>query len=170
MKLFKSLFLILLLTWGFAFASPIAMVEEWISHEEDLPVVETLSDKYVDALSSVVDKPLAKHIVDRCSEFDDQVLCIKNIIGISSAESSIFTRVGTHNNGFWIMKRGWDWSYSVRKFQSLQEGVDYFIYLYWKNKRYKRTTAKAWLNGGYCASACTHWEKNYYWAIKKIGL
>lgn len=115
----------------------------------------------------VGDSNISATIVSACSEItDDKVLCIKNLLWVSNAESWMFKAWMTPtNNGFWFMQKG-----KKKKFSSVEESIIFRVERYQKKGRRKRTTWADWLKGKYCTSACTHRIGNYDAAIRKLGL
>lgn len=118
--------------------------------------------------SVVGNTSISEAIVDGCmNTTTDWYLCIKNVVWVANAESSLFKRVSSSNNAFGLMWRNW-----LMKFSSVEEGIRYRITLYERNKWYNRTNGKARLQGKnkYCASACTNWVGAYDSAIAKLNI
>ena len=132
--------------------------------EEEKSEADVLIDK-VDLL--VGDKSISEAIVTACMKHQENYkLCIKNVIGVSNAESGIFKKgMRPSNNGFGRM-----YQWKKRKFSSVEDSVYKRVQMYTKNHRENRTTWADWLKWRYCTSECTYWIKNYDSAIKKLSL
>ena len=143
--------------WEEVYIEPTPLVEEKSEQE-------VLIDK-VDLL--VEDKSISEAIVTACMKHqDDYKLCIKNLIGVSNAESGIFKRgMNPSNNGFGRM-----YQWKKRKFSSVEDSVYKRVQMYTKNHRENRTTWADWLKWKYCTSECAYRIKNYDYAIKKLSL
>lgn len=110
---------------------------------------------------------ISKAIVDECTaQVEDYITCIKNVVGVANAESTMFTK-GMYPtfNWFWLMYRG-----RKRRFSSVEEWIHEWVSLYKKNDWGKRTTWASWLKWKYCVSECKYRVKNYESAIKKLNL
>lgn len=132
--------------------------------EEEKSEAEVLIEK-VDSL--VEDESISEAIVTACMKHqEDYKLCIKNLIGVSNAESGIFKKgMKPSNNGFGRM-----YQWKKRKFSSVEDSVYKRVQMYTKNHRENRTTWADWLKWKYCTSECSYWIKNYDYAIKKLSL
>lgn len=117
--------------------------------------------------SLVGNESISKTIVDECMiQTEDYKLCIRNVIWVASAESSVFKKwMHPSNNGF-----GWMYKWKKKRFNSIEESIRLRIEMYVRNGWAKRTTGQARLRWKYCVSACTHWVGNYNSAISKLGL
>lgn len=135
----------------------------------DEPTEEEVLIQKVNGL--VGNESISMTIVKECmSQTEDYKLCIQNVVGIASAESSIFKKgMYPSNNWFWLMQRTKNW-YKKRRFNSVEESIKLRIEMYVRNGWAKRTNGQARLRGKYCASACSHWVGNYSSAIYKLGL
>lgn len=108
-----------------------------------------------------VDSEIAEHIVwEAYANTDNPKLFVKNIIGVSMAEGSVFKN-GLYNNYLGVMKRDSDGGYSLRHYATVQEGISERREIYNRNKRFMRTTAQKRLDWHYCTSACLYWIQNY---------
>lgn len=117
----------------------------------------------------MIDQTFAKQLIESCeAKTENANLCLKHIIGVTSAESSVFKRC-KYNNCFWLMKCD-KWGCTLRRFNSKIEAVNGWLDNYNKRNRSQRVTGQKWLNGKYCASACTYWVSNYNSAISKLNL
>lgn len=135
-------------------------VEEKISLENEWRdmIVEKVDNLLQDYVTSEI-------IVDNCmSQTENYILCIKNVVGVANAESSLFKRVSKSNNPFGLM-RGW----RLWKFPSKYDAIIKRIELYQKNWRYKRETWASWLAWKYCTSECTNRIAAYDSAINKLS-
>lgn len=141
------------------------------AYEELAIEVETSTWTIEDSLIEKVDNLLGDYItseiiVDNCvSKVEDYTWCIKNVIGVANAESSLFKKVSRSNNPFGLMKGG-----RLQKFASKYDAIIYRIDLYQKNERYKRNTWADWLRWNYCSSECSYWIINYDDWIAKLSL
>lgn len=139
-------------------------VEETVIYTREMTV-----NNLVEKVNNLVgDYNISYAIVNECVTQvpDDYKQCIKNVIGVANAESTLFTKgMYPSNNGFWLMYKG-----TKRKFSSVEESINVRVALYVKNGWGTRTTGQAWLKWKYCASACTHWVKNYNSAVNKLEL
>lgn len=115
----------------------------------------------------VGDRNISETIVSACSEMtEDKILCIKNLLWVSNAESWMFKAwMKPTNNGFWFMSQG-----KKKRFTSVEESIIFRVDRYQRKGRWKRTTWADWLKGKYCASACTNRIGNYNTAVSKLGL
>lgn len=72
--------------------------------------VYTLEQQWRDMIVEKVDNLLGDYItseiiVDNCmSKTENYILCIKNVIGVANAESSLFKRMSKSNNPFGLMR------------------------------------------------------------------
>lgn len=140
------------------------VVEEQIIYTFDMTKEEL--KKKVDVL--VGNYNISSAIVEECTTQvpDNYEKCIKDVIGVSNAESTIFRNwMSPSNNWFGLMYKG-----VKRRFSSVEEWIKVRVSLYAKNNWVDRATWEDWLRKKYCTSACTHWVKNYNSAIKKLGL
>jgi len=125
-----------------------------------------LVDKVNSALGSYT---LAEAVVDWCmNHSDNYYTCMRHVFGVANAESWLFRDLSSANNWFGIMEKCWN-TYCVKRFSSAEEWVIYFIKLYEKNKRYKRTKGSDWI-GTYCTSACTNWTQAFNEWMAKLDL
>lgn len=139
------------------------IIPEVVEEEKDLEqiwrdmIVEKVDNLLGDYISSEI-------IVDNCMEkTDNYILCIKNVVGVANAETSLFKNIWKSNNGFWLMKNG-----RVQKFDSKYDSITYWIDLYSRNWTNRNSWAD-WLRGNYCASECTYRIAAYDSAVKKLS-
>lgn len=145
-------------------------ISTWDIVEEQIIYTFEMTKDYlkerVDAL--VGDYNISSAIVEECTTQvpDDYKKCIKDLIWVSNAESTIFTKwMYPSNNGFWLMYNG-----HKRKFSSIEESIKVWVSLYVKNNWVDRATAKDWLKWNYCTSECSHRTRNFNNAVKKLEL
>lgn len=121
----------------------------------------------LEQVESVVDNlSISTVIVDGCmNTTEDWYLCINNLMWVANAESSLFKRVSSSNNPFGLM-----YKWTLMRFNTIEDSIYYWIQLYQKNQRYKRTDWASRLRGKYCASQCTYRIGNYNTAIAKLNL
>ena len=113
---------------------------------------------------------IAEHITrEGYTNTDNPKQFIKNIVGVSQAESSIFKHC-SKNNCFGVMMRLSDWSYTLRSYTTIQESISAWRELYVRNNWWARLTWQDWLNGNYCTSACSYRIQNYNDAINKLNI
>lgn len=113
---------------------------------------------------------IAEHIVwEAYTNTENPKLFVKNIIGVSQAEWSIFKK-WMYNNYLWVMARSVDGTYHLRRYDTVQMAISDWREMYNRNKRYIRTTAEKRLLGNYCTSACTHRVDNYNDAIYNLAI
>jgi hypothetical protein len=116
------------------------------------------------------DYSISYAIVNECTTqvYDDYKHCIESAVGVSNAESTLFTKwMKPSNNWFGLM-----YKWKKRKFSSVEESIQVWVSLYKKNWWGKRITWADWLKGksAYCQSACTNWAKAYNSVVKKLEL
>lgn len=147
-------------------------VGDGISQGEEIIYTRQMTlDNLVEKVNALVGNyDISKAIVNECTTqaFDNYEQCLKWIIGVANAESSLFKRgIIPSNNPFWLMYR-----WKKRHFSSVEEAINVWVALYVKNNWGKRITWADWLKGkaAYCQSACTNWAKAYNSAIKKLEL
>lgn len=132
---------------------PLKFEAEW----RDM-IVEKVDNLLGDYITSEI-------IVDNCMEkTENYILCIKNVVWVANAESSLFKKVSRSNNPFGLMKGG-----RLQKFASKYDAIIYRIDLYQKNWWYTRNTWADWLRWNYCASDCTYRISNYNDWIAKLS-
>ena len=127
---------------------------------------EDTEKEIAEKLNSLIgDYNISYTVVHECSiQTDDYKLCIKNVLWVANAESSMFKAgMKPSNNGFWRMYKG-----KKRKFSSVEESIKLWVAMYVKNGWANRTTWKARLQGKYCTSSCSNWTSAYNSAIRKI--
>lgn len=140
--------------------------ETTITPEESKP---SLEEQWREMIVEKVDNLLGDYIaseiiVDNCmAKTDNYILCIKNVVGVANAESTLFKKVSRYNNPFGLMK-----NWKLQKFESIYDAITYWIDLYSRNGREKRTTWADWISGRYCTSQCTYRISNYNDWIAKL--
>ena len=143
----------------------IKKVETWVV-ETVIYTWEDTEKEIAEKLNSLIgDYNISYTIVHECSlQTKDYKLCIKNVLWVANAESSMFKAwMKPSNNGFWRMYKG-----KKRKFSSVEESIKQWVAMYVKNGREKRVTWKDWLNWKYCTSSCSNWTSAYNSAIRKV--
>lgn len=135
---------------------------------EEIYTWEDVEKEMAEKLNSLIgDYSISYTIVHECSvQTEDYKLCIKNVLWVANAESSMFKKwMYPSNNGF-----GWMYKGKKRKFSSVEESIKQWVSMYVRNGWAKRTTWASWLKGSsaYCQSACTNWAKAYNAAARKI--
>lgn len=139
-----------------------------IVSEEDTVIYtwEMTKQSLVDITNSLIgDQNISEAIVNECTtQTADYKLCIKNVLGVANAESSMFKKwMNPSNNWF-----GWMYKGKKRRFQSVEESIKERVALYVKNGWANRKTWADWLKGNYCSSECKYWKKNYNSAVNKL--
>ena len=127
---------------------------------------EDTEKKIAEKLNSLIgDYNISYAIIHECStQANDYKLCVKNLLGVANAESSMFKKwMNPSNNGFW-----WMYKWKKRKFSSVEESIKEWVAMYVRNNWGKRVTWDDWLKWKYCTSGCTNWVKAYNSAAKKI--
>lgn len=127
---------------------------------------EDTEKEIAEKLNSLIgDYNISYAVVHECSiQTNDYKLCIKNVLWVANAESSMFKAgMKPSNNGFWRMYKG-----KKRKFSSVEESIKLWVAMYVKNGWANRTTWKARLNWKYCTSSCSNWTSAYNSAVRKI--
>ena len=139
-----------------------------IDAEDTIDETELEKTSLINKVDDLVhNQSISTAIVESCMKHtEDYRLCIRNIIWVSSAESSIFTKWMTPtNNWFWRM-----YQWKKKRFSSVEDSIYQWVHLYVRNWREKRTTADSWLAWKYCASQCSHWISNYNSAVNKLDI
>lgn len=127
---------------------------------------EDTEKEIAEKLNSLIgDYNISYAIIHECStQTDDYKLCVKNILGVSNAESSMFKAgMKPTNNGFWRM-----YKWKKRKFSSVEESIKEWVAMYVRNNWGKRVTWKDRLAWKYCTSSCSGWVGAYNSAVRKI--
>lgn len=127
---------------------------------------EDTEKEIAEKLNSLIgDYNISYAVVHECSmQTNDYKLCIKNVLWVANAESSMFKAgMKPSNNGF-----GWMYKGKKRKFSSVEESIKLWVAMYVKNGWANRTTWKARLNWKYCTSSCSNWTSAYNSAVRKI--
>lgn len=127
-------------------------------------------EKVIQRLKATINDPsLAEHIAYECySQAKDGELCVKHLVGVSNAESTMFGSCGS--NCFWVMVRSKANTYSLKTYADRKYGITHRVQLYVKLWRSKRTTAQKRLEGNYCTSECKFWVGNFNAAVEKLWL
>jgi hypothetical protein len=113
---------------------------------------------------------VAEHITwEAYTNTQDPKLFVKSIVWVSMAEWWVFKR-WLYNNYLWVMSRKSDWTYSLRRYETIQLAISDWREMYNRNKWYVRTTWQARLNWNYCASACLSWVSNYNAGITLLNI
>lgn len=134
--------------------------------EREIYTREDTEKKIAEKLNSLIgDYNISYAIIHECStQTDDYKLCVKNILGVANAESSMFKNwMKPSNNGFGRM-----YKWKKRKFSSVEESIKQWVAMYVRNNWGKRVTWDDWLKWKYCTSSCSNWVKAYNSAAKKI--
>lgn len=127
---------------------------------------EDTKKNIAEKLSTLIgDYDISYAIIHECStQLDDYKLCVKNLLGVANAESSMFKKwMNPSNNGFW-----WMYQWKKRKFSSVEESIKEWVAMYVRNNWGKRVTWEARMQGNYCTSECSWWVKAYNSAVRKI--
>lgn len=122
---------------------------------------ETEYSRSIKAIQEVwISSWIATHIAWECYKTtEDPKLCIKNVLGVASAESSIFQHCYV-NNCFWRMIK-WDSGYYLKPYSTIIEWVSERVALYQKNMWFVRDEPKRWIKGKYCTSGCENRVRNF---------
>lgn len=159
---FPSAWAVNLLTWNVETWSAITTSEDVIYTREDT------ENELINEVNSLVgNESISRAVVQECvKQTKDYKLCIKNVIWVAAAESSIFKKgMSPSNNGFW-----WMYKWKKRAFSSVEESIRLRVEMYVRNGREKRTTWAAWLKWKYCTSSCSYRVRNYTSAVNKLSL
>lgn len=127
---------------------------------------EDTEKEIAEKLNSLIgDYNISYAIIHECStQTDDYKLCVKTVLWVANAESSMFKAgMKPSNNGFWRM-----YKWKKRKFSSVEESIKEWVAMYVRNNWSKRVTWKDWLNWKYCTSSCSNWTSAYNSAVRKI--
>ena len=171
MKKYLKLLFILMLVWFLLWLDTNWYIEETVQYDsltwdvQDEREIKRLN--ILEQVESVVwNLSISTAIVDGCmNTTEDWYLCINNLMGVANAESSLFKRVSNSNNPFWLMRQ-----WTLMRFNTIEDSIYYWIQLYQKNQRFKRTDWASRLRWNYCASQCTYRVGNYNYAIAKLSL
>ena len=139
-----------------------ATISTWV----EIDIREATERELADKINSLVgDYNISYTIVHECSEQTaDYKLCIKNVLWVANAESSMFKKwMKPTNNWFWWLYKG-----KKKRFSSVQESIKQWVSMYVRNGRWRRVTWQDWLNWKYCTSACTNWVSAYSSAVRKV--
>ena len=127
---------------------------------------EDTKKEIAEKLNSLIgDYNISYAIIHECStQTDDYKLCVKNVLGVANAESSMF-KAGMKPSNNWF---GRLYKWKKRKFSSVEESIKQWVAMYVRNNWGKRVTWEARLKGNYCTSSCSWWVKAYNSAARKI--
>ena len=147
---------------------PAPIVEAWVVKEIETVIYtrEDTEKEIAEKLNSLIgDYNISYAIIHECStQTDDYKLCVKNVLGVANAESSMFKAgMKPTNNGFWRM-----YKWKKRKFSSVEESIKEWVAMYVRNNWGKRVTWKDRLAWKYCTSSCSGWVSAYNSAVRKI--
>lgn len=172
-KRLKLLIAIIIILIAFIFGYNQWYSEDFITEMQGLKVTEqelweATKQKLADQVNLVINNySISEAIVKECTEqvSDDYKQCIKSIVWVSNAESTLFTK-GMNPSNNWL---GLMYKWKKMKFWSIEESIYYWVSLYNKNSRGRRIHWEDWV-WTYCMSECTYWTKNYYSAVNKLNL
>lgn len=105
--------------------------------QEEIDVEPSLEERVIQKIIYLVPtESIAETITSKCFEYtEDPILCVKNVLGVSNAESGMFKQsMYPSHNGFGFMERG-----KKKKFDSIEQAIEFWIKWYQEKKRYKRT-------------------------------
>ena len=127
---------------------------------------EDTEKEIAEKLNSLIgDYNISYAIIHECStQTSDYKLCVKNVLGIANAESSMF-KAGMKSSNNWF---GWMYKWKKRKFSSVEESIKEWVAMYVRNNWGKRVTWKDRLAWKYCTSSCSNWVSAYNSAVRKI--
>ena len=169
-KLFLVVIVVIAIMWfslqlGEETITQLPVLAEELTQEELLLQEKDSLIAKVDLL--VENKSISAAVVESCMEItEDYKLCIKNVLWVSNAESTMFKNwMYPSNNGFW-----WMHQWKKRRFSSIEECIYKRVEMYQRNWWYSRTTWEAWLKWKYCTSWCTYRISNYNSAIDRLSL
>lgn len=141
-------------------------VQTWAVEETVIYTREDTEKELAGKLNSLIGNySISYAVVHECSmQTNDYKLCIKNVMWVANAESSMFKKwMKPSNNGFGRM-----YKWKKRKFSSVENSIKQWVAMYVRNGREKRATWQDWLRGKYCTSACSNWTKLYASAVSKV--
>lgn len=128
-------------------------------------------------INAVVKKvSISRHLLRSCRVVKEQNHCISIAMGFAWIESSMF-KTCKKNNCFGmreLVRPKWGKPYyRVIWFNSVNEGIDYWVENYYKPYLSRIRTAQDAINTGYCSGDCTNtwstWSKTierFIWYIK----
>lgn len=127
---------------------------------------EDTEKEIAEKLNSLIgDYNISYAIIHECStQTDDYKLCVKNVLWVANAESSMF-KAGMKPSNNWF---GWMYKWKKRKFSSVEESIKQWVAMYVRNNWGKRVTWKDRLAWKYCTSSCSNWISAYNSAAKKL--
>ena len=127
---------------------------------------EDTEKEIAEKLNSLIgDYNISYAIIHECStQTSDYKLCVKNVLWVANAESSMF-KAGMKPSNNWF---GRLYKWKKRKFSSVEESIKEWVAMYVRNNWGKRVTWKDRLAWKYCASSCSNWVGAYNSAVRKI--
>lgn len=127
---------------------------------------EDTEKEIAEKLNSLIgDYNISYAIIHECStQTSDYKLCVKNVLWVANAESSMF-KAGMKPSNNWF---GWMYKWKKRKFSSVEESIKEWVAMYVRNNWGKRVTWKDRLAWKYCTSSCSNWVSAYNSAAKKL--
>lgn len=127
---------------------------------------EDTEKEIAEKLNSLIgDYNISYAIIHECStQTSDYKLCVKNVLWVANAESSMF-KAGMKPSNNWF---GWMYKWKKRKFSSVEESIKEWVAMYVRNNWGKRVTWKDRLAWKYCTSSCSNWVGAYNSAVRKI--
>jgi hypothetical protein len=127
---------------------------------------EDTEKEIAEKLNSLIgDYNISYAIIHECStQTSDYKLCVKNVLWVANAESSMF-KAGIKPSNNWF---GWMYKWKKRKFSSVEESIKEWVAMYVRNNWGKRVTWKDRLAWKYCTSSCSNWVGAYNSAVRKI--
>lgn len=143
-------------------------INSWVSIDTwfEIDIREATERELADKLNSLVgDYNISYTIVHECSEqAADYQLCIKNVLWVANAESSMFKNwMKPTNNWFWWLYKG-----KKKRFSSVQDSIKQWVAMYVRNGWSKRTTGQSRIDNKYCTSSCSNRVSAYNSAVQKI--
>ena len=145
----------------------------WATEEETIIYTREQTEARIvaEVNKKIGNESISQTVVHECvTKTDDYKLCIKNLLGVANAESSLFKKgMYPSNNWFGLMQKT-SKGYIKRKFSSVEEWIRYWVDLYVKKWRGKRKTWADWLNWNYCTSSCSGRTRAYNAASKWLEL
>ena len=139
-----------------------AAIDTWF----EIDIWEATERELASKLNSLVgDYNISYTIVHECSEQTaDYQLCIKNVLWVANAESSMFKNwMKPTNNWFWWLYKG-----KKKRFSSVQDSIKQWVAMYVRNGWSKRTTGQSRIDNKYCTSSCSNRVSAYNSAVQKI--
>ena len=134
------------------------------------------SGAYIKIQKEVRNETVSRHLLRSCRTTKNQKHCINIAMWFAGIESSMF-KTCKKNNCFWmreLVRPEWGKPYyRVIWFNTVKEGIDYWVENFYKPHLSKIKTAKDAINCGYCSGDCSNpgstWSKiiwRFIWYIK----